>query len=183
MRRHMGEAEQHTMTTSVRGLLLAAVAAITVALPVAAARAQGAEGTGLPLPRFVSLRSEQVNMRTGPGVRYPIDWVYMRRDLPVEVVQEFETWRKIRDPEGAEGWVHQSMLSGRRTVVTRAGPVPLRQSAADASGTVALLEAGVQGNLVQCPRNNDYCRVEVKGRQGWLKRDEIWGVYRTEFID
>src|SRR5438876_886029 len=73
----------------------------------------------LPVPRFVSLRSEQVNVRTGPGERYPIEWVFTRRDLPVEIVAEFENWRKIRDSEGSEGWVHQRMLAGRRSVLVR----------------------------------------------------------------
>lgn len=177
------------MTTFVRGLrstVALAVAALAVAtaaaLPAAAAGA-GTDGSGLPLPRFVSLRSEQVNMRTGPGVRYPIDWVYLRRDLPVEVVQEFETWRKIRDPQGAEGWVHQSMLSGRRTVIVLNGTHPLRKNPAETAATVAMIEQGVQANLIQCPQTTDYCRVEVQGRQGWLKRDEFWGVYKGEYID
>lgn len=189
MRRHLGEDEQQAMTTSARGLrktvLAAVLAAATaaVAAPPPSAAAAGTDGTGLPLPRFVSLRSEQVNLRTGPGVRYPIDWVYLRRDLPVEVVQEFETWRKIRDPEGAEGWVHQSMLSGRRTVITLNGTHPLRRDPSDAAATVALVEPGVQANLIQCPQTTDYCRVEVQGRQGWLKREEFWGVYRGEHID
>lgn len=177
------------MTKPVHGLRRTVAAAIAAAiatvgtLSAAATAAPGTEGTGLPLPRFVSLRSEQVNMRTGPGVRYPIDWVYLRRDLPVEVVQEFETWRKIRDPEGAEGWVHQSMLSGRRTVLTLEGSHPLRRDPAETAETVALVEAGVQANLIQCPKTADYCKVEVQGRTGWLKRGEFWGVYRNEFID
>ncbi len=79
------------------------------------ANAQTQKSTGLPLPRYVSLRAEEVNMRTGPGVRYPVDWVYKRRNLPVEIIAEFGTWRKIRDVEGAQGWIHQSMLSNRRT--------------------------------------------------------------------
>lgn len=116
-------------------------------------------------------------------MRYPIDWVYLRRALPVEIVQEFQTWRKIRDPEGAEGWVHQSMLSGRRTVMTLGGTHPLRAEPRDDAAILAYLEDGVQASLIQCPRGTEFCRVEVEGRDGWLRRTEFWGVYRNEYID
>lgn len=150
----------------------------------APAGAPAAEGTsGLPLPRFVSLRSDQVNMRAGPGARYPVDWVYMRRDLPVEVIQEYETWRKIRDPDGAEGWVHQSMLTGRRTIMVRKDKAMLRRTADDTASAAAYLSQGVIGKLLQCPKGSDYCRVEVEGYQGWLRRNELWGAYKAEAIN
>lgn len=141
------------------------------------------ETSGLPLPRFVSLRSDEVNLRTGPGQRYPIEWIYTRKDLPVEVIAEFDVWRKIRDWQGTEGWVHESMLSGRRMMVVVGGAHPLRQSDADSSGTVATVKPGVLGRLMRCPRNRDFCRVEIGSYQGWLRRDEIWGVYRDEWIE
>ena len=142
------------------------------------------ETSGLPLPRFVSLKSDEVNLRTGPGVRYPIDWIYLRKDLPVEVVAEFEAWRKIRDWEGAEGWVHQSMLSGRRMmVVIGAQAHRLRDADADLADAVAEVAPGVLGHLLQCPRNRDFCRVEIDHRQGWLRRDELWGVYKGEWLE
>ncbi|MGE5504627.1 MAG: SH3 domain-containing protein [Actinomycetota bacterium] len=152
-------------------------------LLAAAAPASAAEGSGLPLPRFVSLRSDEVNLRTGPGVRYPIEWIYSRKDLPVEVIAEFEGWRKIRDWQGSEGWVLQSMLSGRRMMVVIGSPRPLRTSDADSAEPVAIVEPGVLGRLLQCPRNRDFCRVEVSQTQGWLRRDEIWGVYKGEWIE
>jgi SH3-like domain-containing protein len=142
-----------------------------------------AETSGLPLPRFVSLRSDEVNLRTGPGVRYPVDWIYTRRDLPVEVIAEFEAWRKIRDWQGAEGWVHQSMLSARRMVVVTGPQRRLRADADEKSPSLALLEANVVGRLISCPRDKGYCRVDVGSLQGWLKRDEFWGVYAREFIE
>lgn len=145
--------------------------------------AQAAENSGLPLPRFVSLRSDEVNLRTGPGVRYPVDWIYNRRDLPVEVVAEFEAWRKIRDWQGTEGWVHQSMLSGRRMIVILGQTRKLRRESNDTSDAVAMIEAGVMGKLVQCPRNSAFCRVEAGGVTGWLKREEFWGVYRGEWVE
>jgi SH3-like domain-containing protein len=145
--------------------------------------ASAAETSGLPLPRFVSLRSDEVNLRTGPGARYPVDWIYTRRDLPVEVIAEFEAWRKIRDWQGAEGWVHQSMLSARRMVVV-IGPLRhLRSEPDDKSPSLAMVEQNVMGRLLSCPHAKPYCKVDVNNIQGWLKRDEFWGVYAGEFIE
>ncbi len=144
------------------------------------------KGSGLPLPRFVSLRLDEVNLRTGPGVQYPMEWTYMRRGYPVEVIAEFDTWRRIRDWEGSEGWVHQNMLTGRRTFIVL-GPLShrrdLRTQPADDAISVAKLELGVVGDLLQCPSNTaQYCRVEVRNYVGWLKRGDFWGVQRDEFI-
>jgi len=138
---------------------------------------------GLPVPRFVSFRTDPVNLRTGPGVRYPVDWVYMRRRLPVEIIAEFETWRQIRDADGAEGWVHQSMLSGRRTGMIKGQPVALRKTNADVSDTLAMLEPGVVIDIQRCPAQGVFCRVEVSGLQGWLKREQVWGMYPQEVIE
>lgn len=154
-----------------------------MALMLAPAALSAGETSGLPLPRFVSLRSDEVNLRTGPGVRYPIDWIYARKDLPVEVIAEFEAWRKIRDWQGTEGWVHQSMLSGRRMMVVMGAVRSLRNSDADSADPLAVVEAGVLGRILQCPRNRDFCRIEVNQNQGWMRRDEIWGVYKGEWIE
>jgi SH3-like domain-containing protein len=141
------------------------------------------ESSGLPLPRFVSLRSDEVNLRSGPGVRYPVDWIYARRDLPVEVIAEFEAWRKIRDWQGAEGWVHQSMLSARRMVVVIGQQHRLRAEPDEKAPSLALLDANVVGRLQTCPRDKGYCRIEIDNITGWLKRDEFWGVYPGEYIE
>jgi SH3-like domain-containing protein len=145
--------------------------------------AEAAEGSGLPLPRFVSLRSDEVNLRSGPGVRYPVDWIYTRRDLPVEVIAEFETWRKIRDWQGTEGWVHQSMLSSRRMLVTTGTQRKLRAEPDEKAPALALIDANVVGRLLGCPHGKAYCRAEFDNMQGWLKRDEFWGVHPGEYID
>jgi SH3-like domain-containing protein len=137
---------------------------------------------GLPIPRFVSLRTNPINLRTGPGVRYPVDWVYVRRHLPVEVIGEFDTWRQIRDPDGTEGWVHQSMISGKRAAIVTKEPRPLKRTGEETAETVATLEQGVIVNLQRCPAESAYCRVEVNGMQGWLKRDQFWGVYPNETL-
>jgi SH3-like domain-containing protein len=145
--------------------------------------ASTASQPALPLPRFVSLRTDPVNLRRGPGVRYPVDWVYMRRRLPVEVIAEFETWRQIRDPDGAEGWVHQSMLSGRRTGMIAGEARPLRKGNNDIAEDIATLEPGVVVDVQRCPAEATFCRVEVNGLQGWLKRDHFWGIYPKESIE
>jgi SH3-like domain-containing protein len=139
--------------------------------------------SGLPLPRFVSLRANQVNMRSGPGKRYPVVWIYHLRGLPVEVIYEYDTWRKIRDPEGAEGWVHKNMLSGQRTLITMGEPQALHGEPNADSPTVAQVDQGVVGKLLGCPSALDYCRVDVGGYLGWLPRSAFWGVYRGEFVE
>jgi SH3-like domain-containing protein len=141
-----------------------------------------ATGSSLPIPRFVSLRTDPINLRTGPGVRYPVDWVYVRRRLPVEIIAEFDTWRQIRDPDGTEGWVHQTMLSGRRTAVIKVPSGVLRREGSDTAAVIAHLEKGVIVAVQRCPASTDYCRIEVNGIQGWLKRDQVWGVYPTEIL-
>ncbi|MCF8479272.1 MAG: SH3 domain-containing protein [Rhodospirillum sp.] len=139
--------------------------------------------SGLPLPRFVSLRANQVNMRSGPGKRYPVVWIFQMRGVPVEVVAEYDTWRKIRDPEGSEGWVHKNMLSGQRTLITTGGPHLVRAEPSPESLPVAQANPGVVGKLLGCPSTLDYCRVDVGGYLGWLPRDAFWGVYKGEYVE
>jgi SH3-like domain-containing protein len=138
--------------------------------------------TGLPLPRFVSLRADEVNLRTGPGLRYPIEWVYTRKNLPVEVIAEYDVWRKVRDWQGTEGWVHESMLSSRRMMVVMGTPRKLRESDNDHARTLAVVDPGVIGHLDRCPGGDAYCEIEINGIHGWLRRDQIWGVYPDERV-
>ena len=140
-------------------------------------------GSGLPLPRFVSLRASEVNMRTGPGVRYPVDWVYKRRQLPVEVIAEFGTWRKVRDGRGTQGWIHLSMLSGQRSLQITGRARTLRSEAEGQSAAVARVEPGVVGQLLECPESTGWCRVKVGRFEGWLRRAEFWGVYPGEAVE
>ena len=160
-------------------------AAGTAAPAQPATPADPAKGTAtsLPLPRFAALRSDEVNLRTGPGVRYPIDWVYKRRDLPVEIEREFEVWRLVRDQDGVKGWVHQATLTGRRSfVVTGTERVMRRQGNADASA-VARLQPGVVGHIRSCEATAQWCQVQVGDYKGWLKRDEFWGILPNEAIN
>jgi len=151
------------------------------------AAASAGKGSGLPLPRFASLRTAPINLRTGPGVRYPVDWVYTRRHLPVEIVGEFDTWRRIKDPDGTEGWVHQSMLAGHRNGIVRGKPGEvqrLRLTANEQSQIVATLEPGVVIAVERCPQLQvSYCFVEADGLKGWLRREEFWGVYPDEVVE
>ncbi|TWB20573.1 SH3 domain-containing protein [Nitrospirillum bahiense] len=137
--------------------------------------------SGLPVPRFVTLRSNELNVRTGPGVRYPVEWVFVKAGMPVEITAEFDTWRRIRDVEGTQGWVHQSTLSGRRgIIVTGQQTRTLRRDAASASEAVAQLDPGVIAKLRKC--KGPWCQVDVGGFRGWLQRDEVWGVYPKEEV-
>jgi len=158
-------------------------------LPVAAApqagdksaAAQQRKGSGLPIPRFASLRSDEVNVRTGPGPRYPIEWVFKRKSMPVEIVAEFENWRKIRDWQGASGWVHQSLLSGKRSFIIAAKPTALHKTPAASAEVVAKLEPEVVGEIRSC--TGDWCRVRAAGVSGWIERTGMWGVYKSEPIN
>ncbi len=132
-------------------------------------------------PYFVSLGSGEVNLRTGPGVRYPIDWVYRRDALPVEVIGLFDHWRQIRDWQGTQGWVHQNMLSQRRTMIVTGERRALRGEPGGQSPPVAAVEPGVVGTIRSC--SGDWCEVEVEGRRGWLARQEFWGTYAAEPIE
>jgi SH3-like domain-containing protein len=145
----------------------------------AAADTLGSE-TKLPIPRFVSLRSAEVNLRTGPGTNYPVDWVFVRRGLPVEVIAEFDVWRKIRDWQGTVGWVHQSMLDGKRAARVTGADRELRAEPAESATIVARLAPGVIGHLLEC--DAAWCRIDVEGYRGWLRRDEFWGTYPDEKV-
>lgn len=134
--------------------------------------------TGLRLPRFVTLRADEVNLRTGPGTRYPIDWVYHRRGLPVEIVDEFDTWRRIRDWQGTEGWVHQSMVQGQRGILVTGRRHTLQRRPEPGSPGVALIDAGVVGTLERC--QGQWCEVTVGGFTGWLPREAFYGLYPGE---
>ncbi len=138
--------------------------------------------TGQPIPRFMSLRFDDVNLRVGPGTRYPIDWVYHRRDLPVEVIRELDDWRLVQDQDNIRGWVRAQTLSPRRGFVVRGAERALRSKPADDASPVALLKPGVVGLLHACAAGKAWCEAEVGQYHGWLKRDDIYGVYTAETI-
>lgn len=161
---------------------------IPVAAPVAANGANGT-GTGLTVPRFVSLKSDKVNVRRGPSTDQAIVWVFSRAGLPVEVIAEFENWRRVRDSEGADGWVYHSLLSGRRTVLISPWskgqdsqvPIPLHEASSAGSDVVAQLRPGVLGDVVRC--DGKWCKLSVGSYTGYVQQDRLWGVYRDEKVD
>lgn len=137
-----------------------------------------AEGLGpvtkLPLPRYVSLRSNEINVRRGPGLDYRKDWVFRRASLPVRVVDEYGDWRRIVDSDGAGGWVYHSLLSGRRTVLVTSPMATLRDRPVETAVPVAQAEQGVVARLDECqPR---WCRIGIGGVEGWVLREALWGV-------
>lgn len=152
------------------GIVVSACLFATAAAPDPA----WAQGSGQPVPRMVSIKASEANVRAGPGVDYPIRWVYQRMDMPVQVIAEFEKWRKIRDWEGDEGWVHHALLSSRRTVIVTAVESTLRRVATDGAPAVARLAQGMVARAELC--EPEWCLVTVQGYDGWLKRSEVWGM-------
>lgn len=134
--------------------------------------------TNLKLPRFVSFKSSEVNMRSGPGTDYPITWVYKRKHLPVEIVEEYENWRKIKDFQGNTGWVFKAMIQGERSAMIKKGLEPLYKRPDDSSQVVLRAEKGVIGKLEGC--REEWCQVEMQDISGWIKREKIYGAYKDE---
>ena len=165
-----------------------------MATPPARAWAQSGDappavGSGLPVPRFVSLKADRVNLRNGPGTDYPTGWVYRRAGLPLEIIKEFEGWRQVRDADGATGWVLQSFLSGRRTGLvlpwerksgTQPPVVPIMAGDSERANVVANVEAGVIADLHAC--DGRWCRVTVGDYSGYIEQKKLWGVYEGETI-
>jgi SH3-like domain-containing protein len=159
-------------------------AASALVLQIAAAQLPAAaadEDVGLKVPRFVSLHSDKVNLRTGPGRQYPIDWVLTRKDMPVEVIAQFEHWRRVRGWDGTVGWVQEHMLTGKRyAVVAKGGVRAIYREPDGTSGLVAKAEPGVVARLVEC--RGPWCRIETDDVTGWIRRTELWGVYPDESL-
>ena len=169
-------------------LVSAALLAGLLALPPALAQDNP---SGLKLPRFVTTRSHPINVRVGPGTRYDIAWNYTVSGVPVEIIQEFDTWRKIRDVEGDEGWVHQSLLSGNRagyaTPLVANGEVSMHVDKSEEAAVRARLAPGVSVSISEC--DGAWCNVsasqpgERQNYAGWVRQEELWGVYSAEEFD
>ncbi len=192
---------------SLATVLLAVAAGSALVAPASAAPPPPTPGasvgskTGLPLPRYASLKTDRVNLREGPSKDHRTLWVFQRAGLPVEIIGEFETWRRIRDAEGTEGWVLHSLLSGRRTAIVIASKTngkgkgegegkpdtTLYARADETSGEQARLQAGVIGNVKSC--TGTWCRIIValpqKGGDvdGYVRQERLWGVYPDEKVD
>ncbi len=138
-------------------------------------------GSGLPIPRFVSIGADKAFVRSGPAPRYPIRWVYKKSGLPVEIIQEFDVWRKVRDSDGDEGWINKALLSDKRFVIIRGdGPVEMREGFTASARVMARMEPGVVARLQKC--DSAWCSISAGGFQGWVERKSLWGVYPQESI-
>jgi len=174
------------------GLLSAFLVAAGLGSTPALAQSDGSSSikvgsSGLPIPRFVSLKSARVNLRVGPGTNYAVSWMYTKAGLPVEIIQEFDNWRRIRDVDGTDGWVNQALLSGNRTGIVapwlkdKESTVPLVASTAPNARRVADVEPGALGNVNEC--DGAWCLMRFGSHEGWIQQDLIWGVYPGEIID
>ncbi len=164
---------------------LAVIAALSCGFAASAARAGTDTTASLPVPRFVSLKADRVNVRGGPDKDHDVAWIYTRVGLPVEITAEFENWRRIRDSEGAEGWVYHSLLSGKRTATvqlkTKTDLAPLYAKPDAKSGVTAQLQFGVLGTVKHC--TGTWCEITGDGFDGWIQQNDLWGVYPNEKID
>lgn len=150
--------------------------------PALAADKDPFRSTAYPLPRFVSLASGEAHVRAGPGKKYPIQWVFKRAGLPVEIILEFDHWRKIKDFEGQEGWIHKSLLSGRRSAFVQSDDsVPLYSKPETESRLAAYLQPGVVARIKEC--GPQWCQIDAAGYKGWALKDALWGVYADEVIE
>jgi len=150
-----------------------------------APRPHGASFSGLPVPRFVSLKKNRINIRRGPGTNHAVQWVFNRKGLPVEVIAEFENWRRIRDADGEEGWVFHSLLSGVRMVTVapwdKNGRIELSEKPSRLSKIIAFMEPGVMAKVRQC--SGSWCAVRVGDYEGWVAQNSLWGVYPGEVVN
>jgi SH3-like domain-containing protein len=165
--------------------LVALACVLLLPLLCDAALAQTGTTTGLRIPRYVSLKSDRVNLREGPSKDHRTTWVFQRAGLPVEITAEFENWRRIRDSEGSEGWVLQSLLSGKRTALVapwrRGEMFPLRGKPMESADQVAKLQAGVQGSVRKC--DAVWCRMSGEGFDGFIEKKLLWGVYPDDVFE
>lgn len=167
-----------------RGRRAALAAALAVAAVLAGPAPAGEDGRGpvtsLPLPRFVSLKTDEGNARRGPGLTHAVDWVFTRRDMPLRVTAEYGHWRRVEDRDGAGGWVHYALLSGVRTAIVETPMEALRARPEPDAPEVARAEAGVVARLLEC--QGAWCRIGAEGLRGWVPRTSLWGVARDETI-
>ena len=166
------------------------VSAILLTMAVQGAEAQtNSVGSKQANPRYVSLKADQVMLRQGPGAEYPAAWVFRRTGLPVQIIEESELWRKVRDAGGTEGWVHSSLLSGRRTALVlpweanasaKTASAILREDDRDGARPIAQVEPGVLASIITCLKG--WCRVSVGNFRGYIEQNKLWGTYPNEEI-
>ncbi len=164
--------------------LFTALIALIMSVSSAVAQAADSSESGLELPRMVSLRSDLINGRSGPDTKYPIEWIYKQKGMPVEIINEFGLWRQIKDWEGSECWVHKSMLTGRRFVkVTNLGENNIYNSDDYGSKVIAKVEDGVVGEVKECKKGNNFCLIKFGTIEGWVPKNILFGIYKDENIN
>ncbi|MGB7240507.1 MAG: SH3 domain-containing protein [Sulfitobacter sp.] len=158
-------------------------AVLCVLLAFSAAAQSGTVGavTNLPLPRYVSLKAAESNVRRGPSLTHRIDWVFKRRAMPLQVTAEHGHWRRVEDRDGQGGWVHYSMLSGARTVIVEQDMLQLHALPEPSSLVNAALELGVIARLGKC--TDEWCQLRSGGYRGWAPKTRLWGVEPEELRD
>ncbi len=166
--------------------IIAAIALIPVMTAFAQENATRKTGTvtGLPVPRFVSLKASEVNSRVGPGSEYQIAWIFKRAGLPVEILAEFESWRQVRDSDGGTGWVASALLSARRTAIVapwvKERIVFALTSSRSGSSEIARIEPGAIVDIMDC--DGEACEVYAGTQKGWVPQKNLWGVYPGEAV-
>ena len=168
------------MTRKATGLVVAVLLAV-VSTAALAQDTQRGPVTGFPLPRYVSIHASEAFARRGPSRSHRIDWVFQRRNMPVQIVAEHGHWRRVVDRDGAGGWMHYSLLSGVRTAIIETDMLELHQRPDPTSPVVAQAELGVIAFLDEC--NGTWCRLNVAGHRGWVPMDTLWGVDPGESFD
>jgi SH3-like domain-containing protein len=167
--------------------VLIALATVEIASAPAQSEDEAAGAvSGLPVPRFVSLKADKVNLRAGPTREHDVTWVFTRAGLPVEITAESENWRRVRDSEGTEGWVYHSLLSSRRTVLVapwskKDETFALHQSGDPNAQVSAQLQPGVLGSVKVCDKK--WCRIFGDGFDGYIEQERLWGVYPNETVE
>jgi len=175
-----------------RGRLMTGCVRVAIAAPLALLLAAGAAqagndaaSSGLPVPRFVSLKVDRVNVRGGPDKDHDVAWIYTRVGWPVEITAEYENWRRIRDSDGTEGWVYHSLLSGKRMATvqmkSKTDLAPLYATPDAKSAMTAQLQVGVLGAIKRC--TGTWCQITGAGFDGWIQQNELWGVYPDEKVE
>ena len=163
-----------------KSVLLFAVALVLATIGQVSAQDRGPV-TNLPLPRYVSLKASEGNVRRGPSLTHRIDWVFTRKDVPLEITAEHGHWRRVRDRDGVGGWIHYSLLSGVRTVIVEHDMLELLSQPTEPSMVMARLEMGVIARVMEC--NRDWCRLSAAGYRGWAPKARLWGVRPDETLN
>lgn len=172
------------LTAIIRACFVGVLSFLLCVSPAAANQADGVlkgSVTNLPLPRYVSMKATEGNARRGPSLTHRIDWVFMRRDMPLRIIAEHGHWRRVEDRDGQGGWVHYSLLSGARTVIVEKDTLQIHSRPDTAAPVNAALEMGVIARLGKC--GPQWCQLRSGGFRGWAPKTYLWGVAENETRD